>query len=168
LERIAVIGEYHLMADTTDTTISKRPPTASVEEMQQGWHELTLRVGQLEIERDALAHENKSMRFLLERVVEHRQKSHGELVLLLAGLVSKLPINDVGFVVSKLIEHNNQVTEICATLTNSKPGAELPIPSVMKAYEQTKRDLATALKPAVEELIKTDAPLPEDFWVGRS
>ena len=134
-----------------------------VEEMQKAWPELASRIGQLESDRNILEQENKALRSLVERVIEHRQKSHGELVMLLTGLISKLPINDVGFMVSKLMEHNNQVSEICATLTNSKPGAELPIPAVMKAYEQTKRDLAAALKPAVEDLIKSDAPLAEDM-----
>jgi hypothetical protein len=138
-------------------------PMTSVEEMQKAWPEFASRVGQLESDRNILEQENKSLRSLLERVIEHRQKSHGELVLLLTGLVSKLPIGDVGFVVSKLMEHNNNVSEICATLTKSKPGETLPMPAVMKAYEQTKRDLVAALKPAVEELIKSDAPLPEEM-----
>jgi hypothetical protein len=138
-------------------------PLTSIEEMQKAWPELASRIGQLESDRNILELENKSLRSLLDRVIEHRQKSHGELVLLLTGLVSKLPIGDVGFVVSKLIEHNNNVSEICATLTKSKPGAELPLPAVMKAYEQTKRDLAAALKPAVEELIKSGASLPEEM-----
>ena len=61
------------------------PSAASVEEIQQGWHELTSRVGQLEAERNLLEQENKALRFLLERVIDHRQKSHSELVLLLTG-----------------------------------------------------------------------------------
>src|SRR6266850_629286 len=96
----------------TDTVVFSKP-VASLEEIQQGWHELTLRVRQLEAENIALEGENKSLRFLLERVIEHRQKSHGELVLLLSGLVSKLPINDVGVIVSRLVEHNAHVSEIC-------------------------------------------------------
>src|SRR6185369_3821067 len=111
-------------------------PMTPVEDKQKAWPELSIRIGQLESDRNVLEQENKALRSLVERVIEHRQKSHGELVLLLTSLVSKLPIGDVGFMVSKLIEHNNQVTEICATLTNSKPGAELPKPAVMKAYEQ--------------------------------
>jgi len=145
------------------TTANGSSPVTPVEEIQQAWPELTSRIGQLESDRNLLEQENKNLRALLERVIEHRQKSHGELVLLLTGLVSKLPINDVGFMVSKLVEHNNQVSEICATLSNSKVGAELPKPAVMKAYEQTKRDLAAALKPAVEELIQSEAPLPEEM-----
>jgi hypothetical protein len=149
--------------ETMTPTENGAGPIIPVEEMQKAWPELASRLGQLESDRNILEHENKTLRSLVERVIEHRQKSHGELVLLLTGLVSKLPIGDVGFMVSKLIEHNNQVSEICSTLTNSKPGEELPLPAVMKAYEQTKRDLAAALKPAVEELIKSDAPLPEEM-----
>ena len=37
------------------------PKAASVEEIQKGWHELELRVGQLEAERAALERENKAL-----------------------------------------------------------------------------------------------------------
>src|SRR5215510_8870131 len=84
---------------------------ASVEEIQKGWTGLTLRVGQLEAEMRVLTEETKAIRLLLERAVEHRQKSHSELVLLLAGLVSKLPINEVGAIVSRLVEHNTNVSQ---------------------------------------------------------
>ncbi|MBI3852629.1 MAG: hypothetical protein HY298_20420 [Verrucomicrobia bacterium] len=140
-------------------TVSSKSPVTSVEEIQQGWHELKLRVGQLEAERSALEQENKALRFLLERVIEHRQKSHSELVLLLSGMVSKLPINDVGVIVSKLVEHNKNVSEICATLAKGKADADLPQPEILKALDQTKRDLVAALKPAVDELIQLDTPL---------
>src|ERR1017187_1446729 len=93
---------------------------ASIEEIQQEWHELKLRVEQLEAEKSALEQENKALRFLLERVIEHRQKSHGELVMLLTSLVSRLPINDVGTIVSKLVEHNAQVSEVCTALVKGK------------------------------------------------
>jgi hypothetical protein len=131
---------------------------ASVEEIQQGWHELMSRVGQLEAEKGALELENKTLRHLLERVIEHRQKSHGELVLLLTALVSKLPINDVGSIVSRLVEHNNHVNQVLAALVKGTAEADLPQPTVLRALDQTKRDLAAALKPAVEELIRSDAP----------
>ncbi len=147
-------------------TESAANQTATVEEMQKGWLELLSKVAQLEADQNILKLENKSLRSLLERVIEHRAQSHGELVLLLTGLVSKLPINDVGFVISKLIEHNTQVSQVCATLTHSKPGAELPKPTAMKVFEQTKRDLAAALKPAVEDLMKTEAPLPADMLLS--
>src|SRR5215813_833163 len=97
-------------------TESPPAPVASMEELQKGWPELKLRVGQLENEKSALQQENKSLRALLERVIDHRQKSHSELVLLLTALVSKLPINDVGVIVSKLVEHNNNVSQILAAL----------------------------------------------------
>jgi hypothetical protein len=157
-----LIGDYLPMADTTDTPHVKAP-AASVEEMQQGWHELSLRVGQLEIERDTLAHENKALRHLLERVVEHRQKSHGELVLLLAGLVSKLPINDVGLTVSKLVEHNAHVNEVCAALAKGNVESALPQPAMLRALDQTKRDLTAAVKPAVERLLQLDTPFETDM-----
>ncbi|HET7624377.1 MAG TPA: hypothetical protein VFM25_03855 [Verrucomicrobiae bacterium] len=138
-------------------------PAASVEEIQKGWNDLTLRVSQLEAERTALEQENKSLRFMLERAVEYRQKSHNELVLLLTGLVSKLPINDIGVIVSKLVEHNSAVSETCAALIKGKADSALPQPMILKALEQTKRDLTAALKPEVEELIKLDTPLENEL-----
>lgn len=146
----------------TESVMSTQPAT-STEEIQQGWHELTLRVGQLEADRDALEQENKALRSLLERVIEHRQKSHGELVLLLSGLVSKLPINDIGIVISRLMEHNTHVSEICAALAKGKVESALPQPAVLKALDQTKRELAAAVKTAVGELMKLDTPLEKDL-----
>src|SRR5690349_16929485 len=124
----------------------------SLEEIQQSWQQLILRVGQLEAEEAVLQQENKSLRFLLERVVEHRQKSHSQLIMLLTGLVSKLPMNDVGFVVSKLVEHNAQVCEILTALLKGKPGEDMPQPAILKALGQTKTDLMAALKPVADEL----------------
>src|SRR5689334_12655183 len=141
------------------STESVTATVAAVDEIQKGWHELTLRVGQLETERSALEQDNKALRSLLERVIEHRQKSHGELVLLLTGLVGKLPINDVAVVVSKLVEHNAHVSAVCAALAKGKSEASLPQPTVLKALDQTKRELLAALKPAIEELIQLDSPL---------
>jgi hypothetical protein len=146
------------MTQTENATAAGAP----LEEIQQGWHDLTLRVRQLEAERDVLEHDNKSLRSLLERVIEHRQKSHGELILLLTSLVSKLPINDIGIVVSKLVEHNAHVAEVCAILAKGKVESTLPQPAVLKALEQTKRDLLAALKPLVEELLKLDTPIEPD------
>ena len=64
-------------------------PTASGEEAQPGWRELTLKVAQLQAEVSAVANENKSLRLLLERVIGHWQKSHTDLVLIMANLVGK-------------------------------------------------------------------------------
>jgi hypothetical protein len=137
-------------------------PVASVEEIQHGWHALTLRVAQLEAEKDALEQENKALRFLLERVIDHRQKSHGELVLLLTGLISKLPINDVGVIVSKLVEHNTHVNQVLAALVKGTAETDLPQPMVLRALEQTKRDLETdggGTDPAGDSLGNGNAPV---------
>jgi hypothetical protein len=130
-----------------------------MEEIQKGWQGLAARVDQLEAERNVLAEENKALRTLLERTIEHRQKSHGELVNLIAGLVSKLPISDVGVVVSRLVEHNTHVTEVCSALANGKIEVNVLQPAILKVLEQTKRDLAEAIKPTVDELIRLDTPL---------
>ena len=93
---------------------------------------------------------------MLERVIEHRQKSHTELVLLVTDLVSKLPINDVGIIVSRLVEHNNNVSQILAGLIKGTVDTVLPEPELIKALDQTKRDLCAAMKPLVEELAQLD------------
>ncbi len=148
------------MAD--DTVIFTRPKTP-VEEMQAEWHELKFKVEQLESQRAVLEHDLKTLRALLERVIEHRQKSHGELVLLLTGLVSKLPINDVGILVTRLVEHNTHVSEILSALVKGKADADLPQPALLKALDQTKQDLAVAATQAVEELLKLDTPLEDQM-----
>src|SRR4051812_18504677 len=105
--------DFALHCGMTSTESAARP-AASPEEIQEGWHELTLKVKQLEAECAAHEQENKTLRTLLDRVIEQRQKSHSELVLILSGLVSRLPINDVGVIVSKLVEHNAHVSETCS------------------------------------------------------
>jgi hypothetical protein len=96
-------------------------------------------------------------------------------VLLLSGLVSRLPINDVGLQVSRLVEHNAHVSEVCAALAKGKVETALSQPALLKALDQTKRELAAAVKPAVEAVIKLDVPLekamleslithPEEFF----
>src|SRR3954454_4363515 len=148
------------------STESAAPVVASPEEVQKGWNELTLRVKQLEAERLAQEQENKTLRTLLERVIEHRKKSHSELVLLLTGLVSKLPISDVGVIVSKLVEHNASVIETCGVLAHGKADAPLPQPMVLKALEDTKRELAAGIKTTVDELIASGAPLDTEMLKG--
>lgn len=146
-----------------DDTVMFIRPVVTVEEIQSGWHDLKLRVAQLEAESAGLEKENHALRFLLERVIEHRQKSHSELVILLTSLVTKLPINDVGVVISKLVEHNTGVNEMCAALVKGKTEAAMAQPALLKALDQTKRELAAALKPTVEELIQLDAPLEPEL-----
>jgi len=84
------------MTNTDTIGLPAGPPRGPLEESQPAWHELELRVGQLEADKRGLEHDNKALRQLLERVIEHRQKSHSELVMILTNLVSKLPLNDVG------------------------------------------------------------------------
>jgi hypothetical protein len=136
-----------------------------ITEDEKGWHELRLRVEQLEAERVLLEQENKALRRLLERVIEHRQRSHSELILLLTGLVSKLPINDVGVLVSRLVEHNTNVTQYLAALTKGSVDGNLVFeqPAVLKNLEETKRELVAALKPVVKELMRLETPLEKEI-----
>lgn len=135
----------------------------SLDEIQKDWHDLTVRVAQLETERGALEQENKALQKLLERVIEHRQKSHNELVLILSGLVSKLPINDVGAIVGRLVEHNSNVCEYLAALGKGTAEVQMPEMSVLKTLDHAKRDLAGALKPVLEELTHLDTPLEKSL-----
>ena len=147
-----------MSANSTSTTAP-----VSLEEIQKSWSELTLKVEQLETAGDALELENKALRSLVERVIEHRQKSHGELVNLLATLVSRLPINDIGVIVARLVEHNQHVTEVSASLVKGKFDDNLMQPAILKQLDKTKRDLTAAFKTAVEELIRLDAPFEKDM-----
>ena len=155
MARIPPMDEYNFMAQTENGT----SPVASVDEIQKSWHDLTLRVEQLETGNAALEHENKALRQLVERAIEYRKKSHGDLVNLLTTLVSKLPINDIGVVVSRLVEHNVQVGDISAALLHGKNDDTMLQPAILKALDKTKRDLNAAIQPLIEELIKLDAPL---------
>ena len=134
-------------------------PVPSVEEIQKAWQDLTLKVRQLDAELTMVEQENKVLRSLLERIVEHRQKSHAEMVSILTSLVTKLPINDIGVIVSRLVEHNAQVNEVCAALAKGKMDDSQLQPVILKVLEKTKTDLAAFLKAAVGELIKLEAPL---------
>ena len=137
--------------------------TASVEDLQREWSELNLKVEQLAAENNALQSEHKALRLLLERVIEHRQKSHSELVLLFTGLVSRLPLNDIGVIVSRLVEHNTNTSQYLAALTKGTVDSELPQPTILKTLDQTKRELTAAIKPLVEELIQLDTPLEKEL-----
>ena len=138
----------------------------SVEEIQKGWQGLMSRVEQLEAQRALLEQENKALRHLLERVIEHRQKSHGELVLMLTNLVSKLPMNDAGGIVAQLVEHKANVSQFLAALAKVTPEAELPQMKVLKTMDQAKRDLTAALKPVAEELSALEPPLESGVLQG--
>jgi hypothetical protein len=154
LETAARIGEDVSMAENENGA----GPVASVEEIQKSWHDLTLKVRQMDAELTMVEQENKVLRSLLERMVEHRQKSHAEMVSILTSLVTKLPINDIGVIVSRLVEHNTQVNEVCAALARGKIDDSQLQPVILKLLEKTKDNLAAFLKATVEELLKLDAP----------
>jgi hypothetical protein len=155
----------NIMDMVQSATAPAATPPMTAEELQKNWQELRSRVEQLEAERLTAEDENKTLRQLLERSIEHRQKSHTELVLLLTGLVSKLPINDVGVVVSKLVEHNTNVTQYLAALTKGTVEANLAFsqPVVLKNLEEAKRELAAAVQPLIDELLQMDTALEKDL-----
>jgi hypothetical protein len=159
-------GQLRQTPPMSDSTTATAKPAVSLEEVQREWVELKGRVGQLEEERAALERENKTLRTLVERVVDHRQRSHSELVLLLTNLVSKLPISDVGVVVAQLVEHNNHMAEACAVLAKGRGDGALPQPTVLKNLEQTKQELRAALQVAVPEFEKTNPPLAPELLHG--
>jgi len=136
-------------------------PIPAVEEIQKSWHELTLKVRQLDAELTMVEQENKGLRALLERIVEHRQKSHAEMVSILTTLVTKLPINDIGVIVSRLVEHNMHVNEVCAALAKGKMDDNQLQPVILKVLERTKDELAANLKSTVAELLKLDTPFDD-------
>ncbi len=150
-------------------------PLPSMEQIQQAWNQFTLRIEKLETLNTALEHENIHLRRLLERSVEYRRKSHTDLVNLITTLVSKLPFNDLGGIITRLVEHNNQVVEISAALLGGKIEEAQLQPAILKMLDKTKRDLAAAIKPLVTDLIQRDTPMersmleslivqPEDFF----
>ena len=150
-------------------------PIPPVEELQKGWHDLNLKVRQMDAELTMVEQENKMLRSLMERMIEHRQKSHAEMVNILTSLVTKLPINDIGVVVSRLVEHNDQVNEVSSALAKGKIEDSHLQPVILKVLERTKVELAANLKAAVAELIKLQAPFetgmlqslvekPDDFF----
>jgi hypothetical protein len=171
METIPPLDEYVSMSAESDNAVA----LVSVEKIQNEWYDLTLRVARAETERAALAQENKTLRALLERVIEHRQKSHGELVNLLTTLVSKLPLNDAGVIIARLMEHSQHVTEVSASLVKGSLEDNVLQPALLKNLDKTRRDLAAAFKPEVEQLLKLEAPFepgvlqsllekPDDFF----
>ncbi len=153
------MGEYVSMSEAQDNTIA----LVSLEKIQKEWNDLTLRVAQAETKQAALEHENKGLRTLLERVIEQRQKSHSELVTLLTTLVSKLPLNDVGVIIARLVAHNQHVAEVSASLVKGKLDDNLLQPAILKTLDKTKRDLAEAAKTEVEKLLKLDTAFEPDM-----
>jgi len=147
--------------ETTQTGRATEPPTGN--DLQREWPEVRLRLEQLTSRCTVLEEEVRSLRRLLERVIEHRQKSHGELVLLLTGLVSKLPIQDVGTFVSRLVEHNTHVSDILTALGKGQADAEMARPPLLEALEETKNRLREAAREAVRELMRLETPLEHEM-----
>ena len=143
------------MSDPQDNTIA----LVSVEKIQREWSDLTLRVAQLETGHSALEKENKQLRQTLERAVEYRKKSHGELITLLTTIVSKLQLNDVSVLVARLMEHGQHVNEVSAALINGRNDEGVLQPAMLKHLDKTKRDLRAAIPPLVAELIALNTPL---------
>jgi O-acetyl-ADP-ribose deacetylase (regulator of RNase III) len=142
------------------------PAVPTLAEIQRDWPGVTLRLQAAEAECRALELENKALRGLLEKVVEHRKKSHGELVTLVTTLATKLPTNDVGVLVSRLVEHGAGVNEVCSALIQGRNEENLLQPAILRALDKTKRDLAAAIKPLVEELIRLETPLDPGLLLG--
>ncbi|MEY4916342.1 MAG: hypothetical protein RL616_255 [Verrucomicrobiota bacterium] len=143
------------MSDDQDNTIA----IVSVDKIQRNWSDLTLRVAQLETGNSALEQENKNLRQLLERAVEYRKKSHGELVTLITTIVSKMQFNEVGVLVARLMEHGQQVNEISSAIIKGKNDDTMLQPAILKMLDKTKRDLNAAVKPLVDELISLKTSL---------
>lgn len=139
------------------------PPPAPTAEAPVASPDWELRLSQLEAQSKTLTQDFKTLRTLLERVVEHRQKSHNELVLLLTTLVGRLPMNDVGAVVARLVEHNTNVSQYLAALLKGTAEADIPQPKVLVTLEQARRQLTAALKPGVEELLRLDTPFEKEL-----
>ena len=142
------------------------PAVPTLAEIQRDWPGVTLRLREAEAECRVLVQENKTLRSLLEKVVEHRKKSHGELVTLVTTLATKLPTNDVGVLVSRLVEHGAGVNEVCSAIIQGRNEENLLQPAILRALDKTKRDLTAAIKPLVEELIRLESPLDAGLLLG--
>jgi len=128
-------------------------------EIQRDWPDVRSRLEVAEVQCRVLEQENKALRGLLEKVVEHRKKSHAELVTLITTLATKLPINDVGMIITRLIEHGNSVNEVCSAIISGRNEDNFLQPAILRALDKAKSELTAAIKPLVEELIRLEAPL---------
>jgi len=127
-----------LASPFTATGLKVRLTSAYNETKKTGAVVQSLKVRQMDAELTMVEQENKVLRSLLERMVEHRQKSHAEMVSILTTLVTKLPINDIGVIVSRLVEHNMHVNEVCAALAKGKMDDNQLQPVILKVLERTK------------------------------
>jgi len=137
--------------------VSAAVPT--LEEIQRDWPDVRLRLQDAEVQCRVLEQENKTLRGLLEKVVEHRKKSHSELVTLVTTLATKMPINDVGMIVTRLMEHGASVNEVCSAIISGRNEENFLQPAILRALDKARGELTAAIKPLVEELIRLEAPL---------
>jgi hypothetical protein len=131
----------------------------TLEEIQRDWPGVRSRLQDAEAQGRVLEQENKALRGLLEKVVEHRKKSHSELVTLITTLATKMPINDVGIIITRLIEHGAGVNEVCSAIISGRNEENFLQPAILRSLDKAKTELTGAIKPLVEELIRLEAPL---------
>ena len=144
--------------------VSAAVPT--LEEIQRDWPDVRLRLLDAEVQCHVLEQENKALRGLLEKVVEHRKKSHSELVTLITTLATKMPINDVGMIVTRLMEHGASVNEVCSAIISGRNEENFLQPAILRALDKARGELTAAIKPLVEELIRLEAPLDPGQLLG--
>src|SRR5260221_6595015 len=95
-------------------------------------------------------------------------------------MVSKLPMKDVGGLVSRLVEHNKEVGQYLTALIKGTEDIEnAPPPAILKSIDQSKRELLAAIKTHTAELMRLDPPVecgvlehlcsePESFFSPRT
>jgi hypothetical protein len=132
---------------------------STLEEIQRDWPGVKSRLQDAEVQCRVLEQENLGLRGLLQKVVEHRKKSHSELVTLVTTLATKMPINDVGMIITRLMEHGASVNEVCSAIISGRNEENLLQPAILRALDKSKSELTAAIKPLVEEMIRLEAPL---------
>ncbi len=132
---------------------------ATLEEIQRDWPAVQSRLHDAEVQYRVLEQENQALRGLLQKVVEHRKKSHSELVTLITTLATKMPINDVGMIITRLMEHGASVNDVCSAIIQGKNEENFLQPAILRALDKAKSELHAAIRPLVEELIRLEAPL---------
>jgi hypothetical protein len=162
LEKLRQFVEYLIMPEMQNDHAA----VPTLEDIQRDWPGVQLRLQEAEAEGRVLTQENKALRGLLEKVVEHRKKSHSELVTLITTLATKLPTNEVGVIVSRLMEHGASVNEVCSAIIQGRNEENLLQPAILRALDKTKRELTAAVKPLVEELIRLETPLDPGLLLG--
>ncbi len=140
-------------------TEQQQPSATPSDTAQDHPQDLQHRLEHVERSLALVEHENKTLRHLIEAAIANRQKSHSELVLLLTNLVSKTQINEAGIIISKLIEHNTNVTQYLAALAKGTAEAPIPEPTLLENLDNAKKKLAAAIGPEIQELLRLETPI---------